>query len=119
MRYALIAIGLCMFTCFGDQTRPVQPEQPVTVYLIKPARVFDGQSAQVREGWAILVRGERIEAAGPAAEINAPADAKLIDLPETTLLPGLIEAHSHVLLHPYSETSWNDQVAREALSLRV
>ena len=119
MRYALIAIGLCMLTYLADQTRSAPAEQPATVYLIKPARVFDGQSAQVREGWAILVRGERIEAAGPASEINAPADARVIDLPGTTLLPGLIEAHSHVLLHPYSETSWNDQVAREALSLRV
>jgi imidazolonepropionase-like amidohydrolase len=119
MRYVLIAIGLCVVTYLADQTRPAPPEQVVTVYLLKPARVFDGQSAQLREGWAILVRGERIEAAGPASEINAPADAKVIDLPGTTLLPGLIEAHSHVLLHPYSETSWNDQVAREALSLRV
>ena len=119
MRYALITIGLCMVTYLVDQARPAPPEQPVIVYLLRPARVFDGQSAQVREGWAILVRGERIEAAGPASEINAPADAKVIDLPGTTLLPGLIEAHSHVLLHPYSETSWNDQVAHEALSLRV
>jgi len=119
MRYALIVIGMCMLTYLADQTRSAPAEQPATVYLIKPARVFDGQSAQVREGWAILVRGERIEAAGPASEITAPADARVIDLPGTTLLPGLIEAHSHVLLHPYSETSWNDQVAREALSLRV
>jgi imidazolonepropionase-like amidohydrolase len=119
MRYALVAIGWCLVTYLAGQTRSVPPEQPVTVYLLKPARVFDGQSAQVREGWVILVRGERIEGVGPAAEINAPADAKVIDLPGTTMLPGLIEAHSHVLLHPYSETSWNDQVAREALSLRV
>ena len=119
MRYALVAIGLCLLAHFADQARPAPAEQPATVFLLKPARVFDGQSAQVREGWVILVRGERIEAAGPASEVNAPADAKVIDLPGTTLLPGLIEAHSHVLLHPYSETSWNDQVAREALSLRV
>src|ERR1019366_1115033 len=42
-----------------------------------------------------------------------------IDLPGTTLLPGLVEGHSHVLLHPYNETSWNDQVAHEALALRT
>jgi len=67
----------------------------------------------------VLVRGEKIEAVGPANEIKAPAEAKVIELPGLTLMPGLIEAHSHVLLHPYSETVWNDQVAREALSLRV
>ncbi len=67
----------------------------------------------------MVVRGERIQAAGTAADVKAPAEAKVIEMPGTTLLPGLIEGHSHVLLHPYSETSWNDQNALEALSLRV
>src|SRR6266436_2872860 len=78
-----------------------------------------GETAQLHDDWVVLVRGERIEAAGPANGIKAPADAKVIDLPRMTLLPGLIEAHSHVLLHPYTETVWNDQVAHESLSLRV
>jgi imidazolonepropionase-like amidohydrolase len=67
----------------------------------------------------VLVRGEKIEAVGRANDVTTPAGAKIIDLPGLTLMPGLIDAHSHVLLHPYSETSWNDQVAREPLSLRV
>jgi len=92
---------------------------PETVYLLKPAHVFDGESAQLHDNWAILVRGQKIEAVGPASSINAPADAKTIELAGLTLMPGLIEAHSHVLLHPYSETLWNDQVAHESLSLRV
>jgi len=66
----------------------------------------------------VLVRGERIEAAGPASEITAP-DARVIDLPGATLSPGLIEGHSHLLLHPYNETSWNDQVLRESVAERV
>jgi len=81
---------------------------PETVYLLKPAHVFDGESAELHDGWVVLVRGERIEAVGPASVVNAPADAKVIDLPGATLMPGLIDAHSHVLLHPYSETVWND-----------
>jgi imidazolonepropionase-like amidohydrolase len=93
--------------------------QPETVYLLKPTHVFDGETAQLHDDWVVLVRGERIEAAGPANGVKAPADAKVIDLPRMTLLPGLIEAHSHVLLHPYTETVWNDQVAHESLSLRV
>lgn len=92
----------------------VQTGAPANVYLLKPERVFDGE--QLRENWAVVVRGEKIEAVG---EVKAPADAKVIELPGATLMPGLIEMHSHVLLHPYSETSWNDQVAREHLSLRV
>jgi imidazolonepropionase-like amidohydrolase len=102
---------------------PFQAQRPApaaeTVYLLKPAQVFDGESAQLHDNWAILVRGEKIESVGPTPTINAPANAKVIDLPGLTLMPGLIEAHSHVLLHPYSETVWNDQVARESLSLRV
>jgi imidazolonepropionase-like amidohydrolase len=88
-----------------------------TVFLLKPAHVFDGDTTH--EGWGAVVRGDKIASVGPIAELKAPADAKVIDLPGLTLLPGLIEAHSHVLLHPYSETSWNDQVAHESLALRV
>jgi imidazolonepropionase-like amidohydrolase len=95
------------------------PKPPETVYILKPARIFDGESAQSHVDWVVLVRGEKIEAVGPAREIKAPADAKAINLPGMTLMPGLIDAHSHILLHPYSETIWNDQVAKEALSLRV
>jgi imidazolonepropionase-like amidohydrolase len=101
------------------QTPSNAPKPPSTIYLLKPAHIFDGESAQLHDNWVVLVRGEKIEAVGPASEIRAPAEAKVIDLPGTTLMPGLIEAHSHILLHPYSETVWNDQVAREALSLRV
>lgn len=101
------------------QTQATAPKQPETVYLLKPAHVFDGESAQLHDGWSVLVRGEKIEAAGPAGEIKAPSEAKVIELTGMTLMPGLIDAHSHVMLHPYSETVWNDQVAREALSLRV
>src|SRR2546429_2186314 len=101
------------------QTQSPAPKPPDSVYLLKPAHIFDGESAQLHDGWAVLVRGEKIESAGPASEIKASADAKVIDLPGMTLMPGLIDAHSHVLLHPYSETVWNDQVAHESLSLRV
>jgi imidazolonepropionase-like amidohydrolase len=101
------------------QTPAPTPKSPDVVYLLKPAHVFDGESAQLYDGWVVLVRGEMIEAVGPASEIKGSADAKVIDLPGLTLMPGLIDAHSHVLLHPYNETTWNDQVAREALSLRV
>jgi imidazolonepropionase-like amidohydrolase len=101
------------------QTQSPAPKPPDAVYLLKPAHIFDGESAQLHDGWVVLVSGEKIEAVGPANEIKAPADAKVIELPGMTLMPGLIEAHSHVLLHPYSETVWNDQVAREALSLRI
>jgi imidazolonepropionase-like amidohydrolase len=87
--------------------------------VLKPARVFDGVRREAHEGWVVVVRGERIEAAGPAAEVRPPDGARVIDLPGTTLLPGLIDAHSHLLLHPYNEASWDDQVLREPAALRV
>src|SRR5712671_5075692 len=101
------------------QTQSTAPKPPDTVYLLRPAHIFDGESAQLHDNWVVLVRGEKIEAVGPASEVKAPADARVIELPGLTLMPGLIEAHSHILLHPYSETPWNDQVAHESLSLRV
>jgi len=85
--------------------------------LLTPARVFDGTA--VHDGWSVLVQGDSILAAGPASSVHAPAGATRIDLPGMTLLPGLIDAHSHVFLHPYNETPWDDQVLHEALALRV
>src|SRR5206468_3750571 len=87
--------------------------------LLVPARVWTATEDEPHEGWAVLVRGERIEAVGPRASLTAPADLTTIALPNTTVLPGLIEGHSHLLLHPYNETSWNDQVLHEHLALRV
>jgi imidazolonepropionase-like amidohydrolase len=88
-------------------------QQPI---VLQPARVFDGEN--MREGWAVRVKGERIEAAGPAAGIDVNG-AKVLELAGATLLPGLVEGHSHILLHPYNETVWNDQVLHEGLALRA
>jgi imidazolonepropionase-like amidohydrolase len=85
--------------------------------LLRPARVFDGVNVQPHEGWSVLVEGDRIAAAGP--NVSAPAAAKVIDLPGATLIPGMIEGHSHLFLHPYNETLWDDQVLHEPLALRT
>ena len=87
--------------------------------LLIPDRIFDGET--LRQDVAVLVSGSTIEAVAPAAELrrSARGDVQVIELPGTTLLPGLIDAHSHLLLHPYDETSWNDQVLRESDTLRA
>ena len=110
----LFFLSLTMLLPQTPQTAP-----PETDYLLKPARVWDGESDQLHDNWVVLVHGDKIVKVGPANDVTPPAGAKTIDLPGLTLMPGLIEAHSHILLHPYSETPWNDQVARESLSLRV
>jgi imidazolonepropionase-like amidohydrolase len=88
-----------------------------TFYLLRPDRVFDGE--QMHPGWQVLVHNQLIEAVGPAGSITAPAGSTTLDLKGMTLLPGLIEGHSHLFLHPYNETSWNDQVLKESRAERL
>ena len=87
--------------------------------LLVPARVFDGLDGNTHEGWAVLVTGQKITAVGPAADLAVPANALRINLPDMTLLPGLMDIHSHIFLHPYNETLWNDQVLKEPLAYRT
>lgn len=109
MRLMMLALML-----FVSLPAAAQGEEAI---LLRPARVFDGVNPRPHEGWTVLVRGNRIEATGP--NVAAPAGARVIELPGTTLMPGMIEGHSHMFLHPYNEASWDDQVLREPLSLRT
>ncbi len=94
---------------------PVFSQSKDTTYLLKPDRVFDGE--QMHEGWQVLIRHNKIEAAGN--NIPDTKNAIVIELKGCTLLPGLIEGHSHLFLHPYNETSWDDQVLKESDAERV
>jgi imidazolonepropionase-like amidohydrolase len=107
-RLILVLLAFCWVPLTAEA------DDAVPSVLLKPARVFDGVTPKPHEGWVIHVRGERIIHAGPAADVQAEG-ARVIDLPDATLLPGLIEAHSHLFLHPYNEASWDDQVLKESL----
>ncbi len=85
--------------------------------LLRPDAVFDGQ--EMHSGWAVLVTDDKIAAAGPARDVSPPESTRVIDLPGQTVMPGMIEGHSHMFLHPYNETSWNDQVINESVALRT
>jgi imidazolonepropionase-like amidohydrolase len=111
-RSLLLSVLILGATALPQTQSPAQRDR---VIVLRPDRVFDGET--MHTGWMVVVRGERIDAAGPS--ITAPAGADPIELRGMTLMPGLIEGHSHLLLHPYNETSWNDQVAREPLAYRV
>ena len=104
-----------LISCFSTQTTLAQVTP--SAYVLEPARVFDGET--MHEGWGVVVSGERILAVGPLNTLQTPSNAHRIDLTGATLLPGLIEGHSHLLLHPYDETPWSDQVLKESESLRV
>lgn len=100
----------------GGATLPAAEPVPST-YLLRPAGVFDGVDGQVHAGWQVLVRGDRIVAVG--ADLAVPAGAQIVDLAGDTLMPGMIEGHGHLFLHPYDEASWDDQVLHEPLALRT
>ena len=80
--------------------------------LLVPDRVFDGE--ELHSDWVVLVEGNTITYAGTTNEFTRPVNTKEIRLAGTTLMPGIIEGHSHLLLHPYNETDWNDQVLKES-----
>ncbi|OQW79163.1 MAG: amidohydrolase [Proteobacteria bacterium ST_bin14] len=103
-------------TSAAAQTVPAAKAQTRAVLVI-PDAVFDGRDGIVHPGWQVLVRDGRIAGVGP--DLPIPADAERMALPGTTLLPGLIDAHVHLFLHPYSEAAWNDQVLKEPLALRT
>lgn len=90
--------------------------QTDSFYLLKPDRVFDGE--EMHTGWVVLVHGNRIEQAG-SMTFKLPANTRVIELKGATLLPGLIEGHAHLFLHPYNEVSWNDQVLKESRAERT
>jgi len=92
---------------------------PATATLIRPGLLWTADSPQPQRGWQLLVQGDRIAAVGAVGSFDVPKDAQLIELPDATLLPGLIDLHSHLLLHPYNEASWNDQVLKEPVGLRT
>lgn len=86
-------------------------------YYLTADRVFDGES--IHEGWAVITEGDKIIAVGPKDKVKEPAGATKINFPNSTLTPGLIEGHSHLLLYPYNITDWDTQVLKETDSYRT
>jgi imidazolonepropionase-like amidohydrolase len=110
MRRLLTALALMLSPGLAMAAPPV---------LLKPAKVWTAENAgPPREGWAVLVRDGKIAAVGPAAQIDA-SGAEIVDLPGATLIPGLMDLHSHLFLHPYNEASWDDQVLKETPTYRT
>ncbi len=119
-RVALVALfPLAMLELFAPGLRAQPSPDSAPALLLVPDRVIDGTGAAPQIGAAVLVTGGRISAVGPRASISVPAGTRVLELPGATLLPGLIDLHSHVLLHPYNEVPWEDQVLREAWGERA
>ena len=114
-----LLLALCTSLLALAASAADEPAAPATSYLLKADRVFDARGERTHSGWVVLVQGGKIAAVGPADEVRAPAGAQVLDMPGATLMPGLIDAHSHIFLHPYNETLWNDQVLKEPLAYRT
>lgn len=107
-KFYLLVIIICFgFNSFAQKDRYL---------LLKPDRVFDGDS--MHPGWVVLIKNDSIAVTGPM-NFKLPAGTKIMDLKNTTLLPGLIEGHGHLFLHPYNETPWDDQVLKESRAERT
>ena len=104
-----------LWLIFGAAMTAPAESNPV---LITPERVWTGEGRS-QSGWSVLVAQGKIVAAGPSGALAVPPGAEHIALPGKTLVPGLIDLHSHVLLHPYNETSWDDQVMKEQVEYRT
>ena len=96
-----------------------RPDSVASRILLVPEAVWDGLWDSPRTGWVVLVRGNRIESVGPAGNLAVPENVERVELSGATLIPGLIEGHSHLFLHPYDEASWDDQVLKEPAGLRM
>jgi imidazolonepropionase-like amidohydrolase len=111
MKKLIIGVVFLLLNTLNGMAQPI--------FYLKADRLFDGEV--LHEKWGILVRDRKIEAVGSQANLenSLPPNCQTIDFGDATLLPGLIEGHSHLLLHPYNETSWDDQVLKESRALRV
>ncbi len=104
---------LFLFTIISFQSLA----QNTTRYYLTADRIFDGD--QMHEGWAVIVENDKIIAIGSKEKVKEPGGATKINYPNSTLLPGLIEGHSHLLLYPYNITDWDTQVLKETDSYRT
>ena len=114
-----VASLLALSLAATASAQPRATGEPAPPIVLAPDQVWDGVADAPKKGWVVVVRGSRIESVGRADSTKIPAGAERIALPGTTLIPGLIEGHSHLFLHPYNETLWDDQVLKESYGFRV
>jgi imidazolonepropionase-like amidohydrolase len=117
-RQLALSIATAFAALIGAQAQAAPQVPPPGPVLLTADKVWTGDGAP-HAGWSVLVAQGRIQAVGPTEKLSVPADAERIALPGKTLIPGLIDLHSHVLLHPYNETTWDDQVIKEVPAYRI
>ncbi len=111
-----LPIGFPGMPAVAQQAAGTDTSRPM---VLMPEAVWDGVADAAARGWVVLLQGTRIAAVGPTDKVKVPGDAERVELAGATLIPGLIEGHSHLFLHPYNETLWDDQVLKEPAGLRM
>jgi imidazolonepropionase-like amidohydrolase len=109
--FLLMVSAVATFSCAAE-TPAAHP------LLLEPAQVWTA-GEPLHSGWVVLIEGKQIKAVGPRSSVTVPPDAEHIALPGMTVLPGLMDLHSHLLLHPYSEKLWDAQVLTEPAAYRT
>jgi imidazolonepropionase-like amidohydrolase len=120
MRRALL-LSVTLAICGTASAQAPAGAPPTSQLLVKAGRLLDGRSDSPRTNVAILIEGERIRAVGPAAQVQALAkNARVVDLSQMTVLPGLIDTHTHLLLQgdPTAQ-SYNEQLLYQSTAYRA
>lgn len=107
---------LLLFTCYSILSASLYA-QNTGAFLLKPERVFDGE--EMHANWWVWVDSGKIKAAGPSSSFSFPKEITVLNFPGKTLMPGMIEGHGHLFLHPYNETTWDNQVLKESRAERT
>src|SRR5260370_2067411 len=118
-----LVVPVLLSRSLAAQTAPAvtPPAHAATPVLVRAGRLVDGRSDRAESNIGILIEGERITAVGPLAKVQARAPAaRVIDLSQLTVLPGLIDTHTHLLLQgdPTPE-SYNDQLLGQSTAYRA
>ncbi len=122
MRRAGFALLFLMIMATGGLGLSQDGGKPPKATVIKAGRLIDVRAGRVLTDRAILVVGERIKSVGEMQEIlkRAPRDAAVIDLSRSTVLPGLIDAHTHVLLQgDITQADYDEQLLKESIPYRT
>ena len=117
-----ILITLITVTSLLQTTALAQTTQPPKVVFIKAGRLIDVRAGRVLENQGILVEGERIKTVGPIATVEktVPSTAQVIDLLKSTVLPGLADCHTHVLLQgDITAADYDEQLLKESIPYRT
>ena len=118
MRHLPLVLAILAGPLAAQAPAAPAPPQPI---LIKAGRLIDGRSAQAQTNVGILIEAERIRAVGPLAQVQAQApNARVIDLSQMTVLPGLIDTHTHLLLQgDITSQEYEDQLLKQSTPYRA